>query len=53
MANYNDPGFRQSMKLQMNFNNMMAQYVGAKGITEEESAANQESVLSDLDAFFS
>ena len=39
MANYNDPGFRQSMKLQMNFNNMMAQYVGAKGITEEEIAA--------------
>ena len=38
MSNYTDPGFKQSMKLKMNFNNMMAQFVGAEGITEEAIA---------------
>ncbi len=39
MSRYTDESFRKSMKLRMNFNNMMQQYVGEYGISEEEIAA--------------
>ena len=39
MSRYTEESFRKSMKLEINFNNMMQQYVGEHGISEEEIAA--------------
>ena len=39
MSRYTEESFRKSMKLEINFNNMMQQFVGEHGISEEEIAA--------------
>lgn len=36
---YEDPTFRESMKLRLDFNNMMAEFIGPKGITESDLEA--------------
>ncbi|MBC7958801.1 MAG: glucose-6-phosphate isomerase, partial [Vallitaleaceae bacterium] len=36
---YEDPSFRESMKLRFDFNNMCAEFIGPKGITEEDIEA--------------
>lgn len=33
---YEDKSFRESMKLRLDFNNMMAEFIGSKGIAEED-----------------
>ena len=44
MARYEKEDFKRNMKLRLNFNNMMAQFVGEKGIKEEEIAALAQSI---------
>ncbi|MBQ3662645.1 MAG: glucose-6-phosphate isomerase [Clostridia bacterium] len=36
MARYDDPSFRQSMRLRLDYNNMMSDMLGERGIREEE-----------------
>ena len=36
MARYDDPSFRQSMRLRLDYNNMMSDMLGERGIQEEE-----------------
>lgn len=38
MAHYEEESYKRSMKLTLNFNNMMAKFVGEKGIEEKELA---------------
>lgn len=41
---YEDPKFRESMKLRLDFNNMMAEYIGPKGISESDFESIEEKI---------